>query len=171
MATLQATRQWSAATAKTRLKNVSRERTPQQKITTPEVNDEATDTYSAPTMAGSAANAARAYQGRLSEMEQRQLLLQTVTVYPGWQLVSVQHRPESDVLVAYLVRNYDQGDPIIAIREGRAMQIIMDAVGDLKVQHPRRRRESLLRKLLRTLGLPLGGADKASSFGGRAASR
>jgi hypothetical protein len=62
-----------------------------------------------------------------------------VTVYGGWHLVSVQNRPESDVIIAYLVRDRDNGDPIEAIREGRAMQIIMDAVGDMKVQHPRRK--------------------------------
>jgi len=88
------------------------------------------------------------YHDRLSELEQRQLLLQTVTVYDGWHLVSVQNRPESDVLVAYLVRDRDEGDPIDAIREGRAMQIIMDAVGDMKVQHPRKKtRPSLFRWL------------------------
>jgi hypothetical protein len=68
----------------------------------------------------------------------------------------MQHRPESDVLIAYLVRERDQADPLTAIREGRTMQIIMDAVGDLKVHHPRRRRESLwihwMRKLAGVFG-------------------
>jgi hypothetical protein len=145
MATLQASKQWSASTAQTRIRQASRERP------TPDVQDEpAVESYAEPTIVG--ANTARVYYGRLSELEQRQLLLQTVTTYGGWHLVSVQHRPESDVLVAYLVRQYDNDDPIVAIREGRAMQIIMDAVGDLKVQHPRRRREGFVRRLLRKLG-------------------
>ncbi|MCC7448878.1 MAG: hypothetical protein IT324_15785 [Anaerolineae bacterium] len=74
---------------------------------------------------------------RLSELDQRHLLLQTAAVYEGWHLVSVQNRPENGTLVAYLVRNRDHSEPVQAIREGRAMQIIMDAVGDMKVTHPR----------------------------------
>ena len=158
MATLQATKQWSASTAKARLKQASRER-PAQTTSAPEA--EADTVVSDPTIA----SAARAYHGRLSEMEQRQLLLQTVTTYSGWHLVSVQHRPESDVLVAYVVRNRDTGDPIVAIREGRAMQIIMDAVGDLKVQHPRRRREGLVHRLLGRLASAFGGSGRESGFG------
>ncbi len=84
-------------------------------------------------------------------MEQRQLLLQTVTICGGWHLVSVEQRPETDVLVAYLVSPHDEPNPVAAIREGRAMQIIMDAVGDLKIQHPRRRREGAVKRILRTL--------------------
>src|SRR5438876_11252190 len=99
MATLQATKQWSASTAKARLKQASRERVAQPAASAPETYEESTDAYSAPTIPNAASNTTRAYQGRLSELEQRQLLLQTVTTYPGWHLVSVQHRPESDVLV------------------------------------------------------------------------
>jgi len=143
MATLQANKQWSASTAKARLKQAPRDRPGT------EMHD-AADEHTAPTLVG--INTGRVYHGRLSELEQRQLLLQTVTTYGGWDLVSVQHRPESDVLVAYLVRRYDNDDPIVAIREGRALQIIMDAVGDLKVQHPRHRREGFVRRLLRKLG-------------------
>ncbi len=146
MATLQATQQWSASTAKTRLKHVTRERPVQP---APEPDHDAAEALAAPTIVSS--STARAYHGRLSELEQRQLLLQTVTTYSGWHLISVQHRPESDVLVAYLVRSYDNNDPVMAIREGRALQIIMDAVGDLKVQHPRRKREGILGRLLKML--------------------
>ena len=146
MATLQTARQNSAFTAKSRLKQVVRDRV-EQPATTPEPStiENMVETLSshttakhrapAPTMTGR-------YHDRLSDMEQRQLLLHTVTVYEGWHLVSVQNRPESDVMVAYLVRNRDNGDPSEAIREGRAMQIIMDAVGDMKVQHPRRKNQS-----------------------------
>ena len=88
---------------------------------------------------GSIANAlSGSYGQRLSEMDQRQLLLQTVTIYDGWQLVSIQHRPDNDALVAYLVRNSDRSDPMLAIREGRTMQIIMDNIGDMKIQYARR---------------------------------
>jgi len=87
---------------------------------------------------------------RLSELDQRQLMLQTVAIYKGWQLVSLQHRPESGVLIASLVRSNDNGDPAQAIREGRVLQIVMDAVGDMKVQHPRRKARSFwLRRLQR----------------------
>jgi hypothetical protein len=164
MATLQASRQWSASSAKARLKQASRERVvPQPAASAPDIVEETTDAYSAPTMVNPAMQAPRSYQGRLSELEQRQLLLQTVTTYAGWHLVSVQHRPESDVLVAYLVRQYDSADPIVAIRDGRALQIIMDAVGDLKVQHPRRQREGLLRRLLQRFRAAFGASDRASS--------
>jgi hypothetical protein len=85
------------------------------------------------------ANAANGYRQTLSEMDQHHLLLQTVKVYDGWHLVSIQHRPENGGIVAHLVRNSDQGDPSSAIREGRALQIIMDAVGDMQIHHARRR--------------------------------
>ncbi len=89
-------------------------------------------------------------------MEQRQLLLQTASICGGWQLVSVEQRPETDVLVAYLVSSRDELNPVAAIREGRAMQIIMDAVGDLKIQHPRRKREGLLPRIIHGLAHLLG---------------
>ncbi len=146
MATLQATRDRSAFTAKNRLKQIQ--------LNAPQIPfepaEEVADTV--PSRVGPIPEPAASYPNHLSEMEQRQLLLQMATIYKGWHLVSVQHRPESGVLVAYMVRDRDQEDPVLAIREGRAMQIIMDAVGDLKVQHARRRRESRfvhwIRKLL-----------------------
>jgi hypothetical protein len=151
MATLQTSRQCSAFTAKSRLQQVRRERM-EQPITAPDpapveqVVETLSSHKSTQTPGSNPASVARRYHDRLSELEQRQLLLQTVTVYGGWHLVSVQNRPESDVIVAYLVRDRDNGDPIEAIREGRAMQIIMDAVGDMKVQHPRRKvRSSIFR--------------------------
>jgi hypothetical protein len=161
MATLQATRQWSASTAKARLKQTPRERVVQKVLTEPDEHEEDTVIHArqpaVPTIGTTSA-----YQGRLSDLEQRLLLLQTVATYPGWHVVSVQHRPESDVLVAYLVRQYDNGDSLVSIREGRAMQIIMDAVGDLKVQHPRRKHESLLQRLLHRLESAFGASERAS---------
>src|SRR5581483_133879 len=44
-------------------------------------------------------------------------------------------------------------DPVLAIREGRSMQIIMDAMGDLKVQHPRAGRKGLWARFIRQLRL------------------
>ena len=155
MATLQPSHQWSAATARSRLKHVSHEHPVHAPV--PDAAAESTEQPPAFAAAIPFPNTAGHYQDRLSEMEQRQLLLQTASIYPGWQLASMQHRPESDVLIAYLVRGRDQADPLTAIREGRTMQIIMDAVGDLKVHHPRRRREGLwihwVRKLASMLGL------------------
>ncbi|MCC7449564.1 MAG: hypothetical protein IT324_19240 [Anaerolineae bacterium] len=85
----------------------------------------------------------------LSEMDQHQLLIQTAAIYEGWHLVSIQNRPNSGVLIAYLVPNKFDEDPILAIRENRALRIMMDQDGDLKVQFPRRRaRFGWLRKLL-----------------------
>jgi hypothetical protein len=152
MATLQATKQWSAAAAKSRLKQVSRDRPAQ---TVPPPDPEVQDLPHSAVTPG--LGDARPYHDRLAEIEQRQLLLQTVAIYPGWQLVSVQHRPESDVLVAYLIPQHYDGDPILAIRQGHAMQIIMDATGDFRVQRPRRKRANVLTRGLRWLASVLSG--------------
>jgi hypothetical protein len=149
MATLQSSRQCSAFTAKSRLNQVRRERI-EQPTAAPDPGpvEQVVETVQSHKTGAYPASVAGRYHDRLPELEQRQLLLQTVTVYSGWRLVSIQNRPESDVLIAYLVRDRDDGDPIDAIREGRAMQIIMDAVGDMKIQHPRRKaRPSLFRWL------------------------
>jgi hypothetical protein len=164
MATLQAKRQWSATTAKSRLKQMPRER-PAQPGHTPELSaiDDTIEVAARPTSVPPSPGAARAYHERLPELEQRQLLLQTVAIYPGWQLVSIQHRPESDVLVAYLIPSRDNGDPVIAIRQGRAMQIIMDATGDLRIQRPRRKRGSIFARCLRWLASAVGGSVRFAS--------
>jgi hypothetical protein len=146
MATLQTARQNSAFTAKSRLKQVVRDRV-EQPATAPDTSPiehvvERFSTNSVPKNTANTSTMAGHYPERLTDMEQRQLLLQTVTVYEGWHLVSVQNRPESDVLVAYLVRNRDNVDPAEAIRDGRALQIIMDAIGDMKIQHPRRKSQT-----------------------------
>jgi hypothetical protein len=158
MATLQATNQWSATTAKSRLKQISRER-PVQGLPQPDIAPvaEAPDLSLNAASAAPAIGDARPYHDRLAELEQRQLLLQTVGIYPGWQLVSVQHRPESDVLIAYLIPQHYDGDPILAIRQGHAMQIIMDATGDFRVQRPRRKRANILSRGLRWLASMLSG--------------
>jgi hypothetical protein len=148
MATLQTARQTSAFTAKSRLKQVCKERIVPTSIPEPSILRE-TVVESIPSTARPAAAASSSL--RLADLEQRQLLLSTAAVYEGWHLVSVQNRPESGVLVAYLVRNKDEGDATVAIREGRALQIIMDAVGDMKVQHPRRRQETFWQRWLHRL--------------------
>jgi hypothetical protein len=91
------------------------------------------------------------YHYRLSELDQRQILLNAVGIYPGWYLVSIQRRPENDALVAYLVREADQADTTAAMREGRTLQIIMDVTGDMKVQYGRRRRQNWLARVLSRL--------------------
>ncbi len=139
MATLQTSRQCSAFTAKSRLQQVRRDRLDHRPTATDTPVEQVVETRSSQGIPSASAPAAGHFHERLSDLEQRQLLLQTATIYHGWHLVSVQNRPESDVLVAYLVRNNDDRDPVDAIREGRAMQIIMDAVGDMKIQHPRRK--------------------------------
>ena len=88
------------------------------------------------------------HQG-LSELEHRQLMLQVASIYPGWQLVSMQHRPENSILVAHLVRASDE--PNLAIREGRSLQIIMDENGDLRIRHPHPKQDGILARLLRWL--------------------
>ncbi len=155
MATLQARRQWSATTAKSRLTQLSHER---PAIPQPELKLVGEAPEPAPASAAPGLSDARPYHDRLAELEQRQLLLQTVSIYPGWQLVSVQHRPESDVLVAYLIPNRYEGDPVLAIRQGHAMQIIMDATGDFRIQRPRRKRVNVVARCLRWLASALGGA-------------
>jgi hypothetical protein len=147
MATLQTSHQVSAFTAKSRLKQVRRERMEQPTAAPdPAPVEQVVETRPAQKTGTKPPSTAGRFHDRLSELEQRQLILQTVSVYDGWHLVSIQNRPESDVIVAYLVRDRYDGDPVDAIREGRALQIIMDAVGDMKVQHPRRKaRPSLVR--------------------------
>jgi hypothetical protein len=143
MATLQTSKQASAFTARSRLKQVSRERTTPQLSVVHEGTQAGAVVETVSTM-NSAYDHGKAsgYREALSEMEQRHLLLQMVTVYKDWSLVSIQHRPESDVLVAHLVHRGDQTDPLVAIREGRTLQIMMDAVGDMKVQYARRQKSS-----------------------------
>ena len=149
MATLQNNRSSaspSSLTARARLKQVIRE-TPLPS-TSIEPEDFAEPVVPAASIAATAAveplRPMVAYRARLSELEQHHLLLETVTLYKEWHLISVQHRPESDVLVAHLLHNSDKTDPLVAIREGRTMQIILDAVGDMKVQYARRRQTNFL---------------------------
>jgi hypothetical protein len=144
MATLQTSHQSSAFTARSRLKQVSRERPAPQLSVVSEAtrNGDVVETVSTSRSNTLELGKSGAYREALSEMEQRQMLLQMVTVYKEWSLVSIQHRPESDVLVAHLVHRGDQTDPLVAIREGRTLQIMMDAVGDMKVQYARRKTPS-----------------------------
>lgn len=146
MATLQATRQGSAFTAQARLKLFSHKPAshPFDFRPTPEASPEHPTLPPEPNMA-------QPDHDQLTDLQLRQLLLQAATIYPGWQLVSVEHRPTSDVLVASLVRSQDRDDPTHAIREGRVLQIIMDASGDLRIHHPHRRHAGLLTELFRWL--------------------
>lgn len=151
MATLQTSRQTSAYTARARLKQSSSRQQPQpQAIVAP-----ITTTTFAPTAAveqimtpvlASVADTVMpgAFGQRLSDVDQHQMLLETVKIYTNWRLVSLQHRAENNTLVAHLLRTNDQSDPSTAITEGRTMQIIMDAVGDMKVIYSRQRRQNIL---------------------------
>jgi hypothetical protein len=154
MATLQGTRQTSSLTAKYRLKQVCREHIeprPMPDTAGFENVVESIPSYTAAPSSTSAASRPNPYTDRLTDLAQRQLLLQTVAIYEGWHLASVQNRPENGILIAYLVRNRDNGDPALAIREGRAMQIMMDAIGDMKVQSPRRKADHRWRRWLQKL--------------------
>ena len=175
MAVLNSSNQWSANTAKTRLKQVTRDHAPhrpQLNSATPEqlptietlVALPAPDTTIPAAEKIGLGSKQHAHADRLSEIEQRQLLLQTVAIYKGWHLVSVQHRPESDVLVAHVVRNNDPDDPVVAIREGRSMQVIMDAMGDLKVQHPRTGRKGFWARMARFVKALFGFANDSRVF-------
>lgn len=144
MATLQGTRQTSSLTAKYRLKQVCQERIQRHQLPEATGIENVVETLQAGMAIPSFAPAdsrPHPYRDRLTDLEQRHLLLQTVAIYPGWHLVSIQNRPENGMLIAYLVRDQDAGDLSLAMREGRAMQIMMDAVGDMKVQRPRRKVE------------------------------
>lgn len=79
----------------------------------------------------------KAQAKHLTDLEQHQLLIQTAALFEGWQLISMQHRANNGVLIAYLIRNQESGDPLQMIREGHALQIMMDGTGNIKVQHPR----------------------------------
>jgi hypothetical protein len=160
MATLQSPKQFSAPVAKSRLKQTTPQALPQAPVR-PQLVSQAFEALPASAGAVPAASesTARPFHERLSEVEQRQLLLQAVKIYPGWELVSIQHRPESDLLIAYLVRTRDNVDPTLAVREGRAMQILMDATGDLRIKRPRRQRTSLLAWLLHWLSGIFSGSE------------
>jgi hypothetical protein len=158
IATLQATRQWSAITTHSRLKQIARER-PLRSTHTPELKlvGQTPDAPPSATPTPPASAFTHPYHTQLADLEQRQLLLQTVAIYPGWRLVSVHHRPDSDVLVAHLIPKCYDGDPVRAIREGHAMQLIMDATGDFRLQHARRKRSNILARCLRRLASSLDG--------------
>ena len=159
MATLKTSRHTSAYTARSRLNQVIHEHAAPPRPALESVHlDPIGETPPPAQLIASEADATRpnshmrssgsnSYRQYLSETDQHNLLLQTVKVYDGWHLASIQHRQESGGIVAYLVRTSDQGDPSVAIRDGRALQIIMDAVGDMQIHHARRRHVSLWRRL------------------------
>jgi hypothetical protein len=139
MATLQTSRQTSAFTARSRLKQVVHDRPALAIAGAADPCIEQVEQKITPSVTEAVENAFSSVSSqRLSEIEQRQLLLQTVKVYDGWQLISIKYRPESDSLIAHLMRTDDLLDPVIAMRDGRTMQIIMDSMGDMKVQYARR---------------------------------
>ncbi len=146
MATLQATRQQSACTARARLKLLSRKPSFRPKGASPMLEPPPECPTLPPAQPETQPDPAR-----LSVLELRQLLLQTAGIYPGWQLVSIQHRPMSEVLVASLVRSQECEDATRAIREGRVLQIIMDGAGDLRIHHPHRQQSGLLVAFFRWL--------------------
>ena len=151
MATLQSSNQQSAFIAKSRLKVVTRNPpAPLSAGTHPEDETLPNHPPVTPVSASSTTTPSSSNRG-LSEMEHRQLILQAAGVYPGWQLVSLQHRLENNVLVAHLVRSDDGTDPMLAMREGRSMQIIMDSTGDLRIRHARVQTGGLISRLLRWL--------------------
>ncbi|HLY28534.1 MAG TPA: hypothetical protein VKQ72_19460 [Aggregatilineales bacterium] len=168
MATLQTARQSSAFTARSRLQQVIRDYPP-------EISVLSTHTAHAAPAHSQAEHLERveesipaslpvreergiggSYRRRLSELDQHQILLNATAIYPGWCLVSLQRRPENDELVAYLVREADQSDPAAAIRDGRTMQIMMDVMGDMKVQYDRRRRSGRFARWLGRLVAAIG---------------
>ncbi len=162
MATLQATRQESASLAKARLKLLSRKPSLRSWGVLPkqEPPPECPILPLTPNQAEPGHNV-------LTDLELRRLLLQTASIYPGWQLVSIQHRPLSEVLVASLVRSRDSDDPVRAIRDGRVLQIIMDATGDLRIHHPHRRPSGFPAEFFRwlaTLFRPLGAPSCAGAW-------
>lgn len=150
MATLQTSRQTSAYTARARLKQISPRQQPQPQaivapITTTTFAPVAVEQVMAPALPIMPDSVLPgAFGQRLSDVDQHQMLLETVKIYANWRLVSLQHRSENNTLVAHLLRTNDQCDPSTAITEGRTMQIIMDAVGDMKVIYSRQRRQNFL---------------------------
>ena len=160
MATLQTAKQYPPPASRAQNRRATHAALPQPPAR-PQLVAETFEALPAPatTPATSTGQTARPYHERLSEIEHRQLLLQSVKVYPGWELASIQHRPESDMLIAYLVRNQDKEDPALAVREGRAMQIMMDAMGDLRIKRPRQKKQGFMARLMAWLGSLFGGAE------------
>jgi len=138
MATLQYLQQRSAFSAKTRLQQITRE-LPTTPAPASAPKPPAAEAVAAPT----APIFATAAPDQLSIAERHQLLMQTVSIYEEWFLAGVHSRANSDVLVAYLVRANDRVNAKQAIQEGRALQIMMDAMGDMTISHPRHHTRSL----------------------------
>ena len=133
MAILQSTQRHSMYSARPRPKLVSHE------AATPIASPAPVEPMTAPVEVSPAPPMRR---NRLTELEQRQLLIETVTLYPDWLLISLQSQPGSDIMVAHLIRTNDRIDPAVAIKEGRTMQITLSALGEMQVQYARRRRAS-----------------------------
>src|SRR5690349_17999469 len=121
MATLQTSRQVSAYTAKSRLKQVTGREPiqPAQSAPVPAPTHLKVAVQEAPELATAAFPPApervrvEAKPQGFSERDLQSLLLQTVTLYQDWRLVCVQHRPESDLIIAHLLRSGDKIDPAV----------------------------------------------------------
>lgn len=157
MATLQTTQRGSAYMAKSRLSQVCRDKpTPGKIIPLVTLPLDQEDTVVARGMASASAQNAR-QAGQYTEQEQNDLLLRTAFSYTEWRLVSIS-KHEHNMRVAYLVHICDGGEPGALIKSGRAMRIVVDGVGDLKIYQPVRRSQKLAansrswwRKLVETL--------------------
>lgn len=145
--------------AKSRLSHVCREQTPVAKITRV-ANPPAelkTETLVTQILPRPSRSAAPQRYNQLSELEQYKLLVQTATSFRDWQLVSVQTQSDTNVLIGWLVPSYHRGDPSVLVRKGRAMSILVDAVGEMKINQPnsrpvRRSWNGWLRRLVPFIG-------------------
>jgi len=131
MATLQTARHIPTITPRPRLKLVSSEASASPALPAPMINP--TIVEKLPASAAQPKTQAK----HLTDLEQRQLLIQTAALFEGWQLISIQHRASNGILIAYLIRHQETRDPLEMIRDGHALQIMMDGSGNIKVQHPR----------------------------------
>src|SRR5262245_45957246 len=106
MATLQTLQHRSAYIAKSRLKQVVHDH-PTFRPPAPEAparTHNFVETLAAPGHNAAPTQTTVSERRTLSKLQRRQLLLQTIIIYEHWQLASVHHRPQSDLLVAYLIR-------------------------------------------------------------------
>lgn len=70
-------------------------------------------------------------------IEQTELIMKVAQNYRDWDLVSVRQHQENNKREGWLVRTDEVEDPTMVIRGGRAMRIVVDAAGDLKITRPK----------------------------------
>jgi hypothetical protein len=138
MATLQISRQGSALIARSRLEmsRLDRESLIEFAPET-EALDESVNEAPAPRPARPAPAPVGAPRTDPFGIEQTELIMKVAQNYRDWDLVSVRQHQENDKREGWLVRTDEVEDPTMVIRGGRAMRIVVNSAGDLKITRPK----------------------------------